>query len=76
MKQIVLNIPDKYAGILTVTCVGFTDEGTNVTVQAFDIRNANDSTELNVINRGSPIPKPINSPSATPYNALKDEQYN
>lgn len=70
MKQVVLNIPDKYAGILTVTCVGFTYEGTNVTVQAFDIRNLEDNAALNIISTSNKPPKPINNLPATPYNEL------
>lgn len=69
MKQVVLNIPDKYASVLTVTCVGLIDAMTNVTVQAFDIRNVEEHTPLNVLDKGTAT-KPVNNAPVAHSNAL------
>jgi hypothetical protein len=48
MKQLQIQIPDKFAGVLTVTCVKSVGRTTNVTVEAFNITDAKDDTILRV----------------------------
>ena len=46
MKHLQIQIPDDYADVLTVTCIGTKENVTNITVEAFDIRKTEDNTLL------------------------------
>lgn len=52
MKQLIIQIPDDYADVITVTCIGTKENVTNITVQAFDIRKEDTVLKVEVNKEG------------------------